>query len=262
MAYSNLVSGFTKLFSTIIHSTVWREDMHVKVVWVTMLALANRNGCVFASVPGLADASKVSLDQCLDALGRLSSPDKWSRTKVNQGRRIREVDGGWELLNYLKYREKRDDDERRIQTRAAVARHRQKKKDDTLTVSHSKPRKAQAEAEAEAEAEKRKSAPRGHAQHSFCGQHFCISHRQHEFFSRELGAAASGFDLLGAYQRWDLRTDPIDNLLPWVKARIAEELPAVKKPSSTQAKQHVGQGPSPRDLELIAEWEREHGKRI
>ena len=149
--YSNIVSGFTKLFSTIVYSTVWQEDMHVKIVWITMLAMANRNGCVFASVPGLAKASNVSLDQCVDALSKLSEPDEWSRTKTNEGRRIQECDGGWELLNYLKYREKRDDDERRIQTRLAVAKHRENKKTKPLTVSHGKPRKAQAEAEAEAE---------------------------------------------------------------------------------------------------------------
>ena len=143
--YSNLVSGFTKLFSTIIHSTVWREDMHVKVVWVTMLAMANRNGKVFASIPGLAGASNVSLDQCLDALGKLAGPDIYSRTKAHEGRRIEECDGGWQLLNYQKYRELRDDDERRIQTREAVKRHRSKKADPLTVsdVSHGKPKQKQ-----------------------------------------------------------------------------------------------------------------------
>jgi hypothetical protein len=157
--YSNTMSGFTKLFSTIVYSTVWQEDMHVKVVWVTLLAMANRHGCVFASVPGLAKAANVSLDQCVEALAKLSSPDEWSRTKTNEGRRIQECDGGWELLNYLKYRERRDDDERRIQTRFAVAKHRKVKKAKPLTVSQGKPEKAQAEAEAEAEAEKRTVVP-------------------------------------------------------------------------------------------------------
>jgi hypothetical protein len=144
--YSNAVAGFTKLFSSIIHSTVWREDMHIKVVWVTMLAMANRNGCVFASVPGLAAAANVTVDQCLEALDSLASPDKWSRTKTYEGRRIRECEGGWELLNYLKYREARDDDERRIQTRLAVAQHRARKKAEALTVSnvsHGKPKQKQ-----------------------------------------------------------------------------------------------------------------------
>jgi hypothetical protein len=152
-AYSNRVVGFTKLFSTIIHSTVWRTDMHVKVVWVTLLAMADRNGRVWASVPGLADAARVSLKQCTEALDVLLSPDEWSRTKTDEGRRIKEIDGGWELLNYLKYREMRDEEERRFQTRQAVARHREKK----AAVSQGKPRKpmkAQAEAEAEADPKK------------------------------------------------------------------------------------------------------------
>jgi len=152
--YSNLVSGFTKLFSTIVHSTVWREAMHVKVVWVTMLALADRNGRVMASLPGLADAARVSIPQCEEALKKLSSPDLYSRTKAFEGRRIAETDGGWQLLNYQKYREMKHLDERRIQTREAVRRHRELKRSKPLTVSHGKPKKAQAEAEAEAEAQR------------------------------------------------------------------------------------------------------------
>lgn len=155
--YSNPVSGFTKLFESIIHSTVWETEMHVKITWITMLAMANRNGDVCASVPGLAKAAGVSLAQVLDALKILSSPDKWSRTKAHEGRRIEEMEGGWHLLNYTKYREQRDADERRIQTREAVARHRRKSA-DVSNVSHGKPRKAQAEAEAEAETTKARKA--------------------------------------------------------------------------------------------------------
>lgn len=142
------MAGFTKLFSGLVHSTVWREDMHVKVVWITMLALADRNGCVLASLPGLADAARVSLDQCKDALEILSGPDAYSRTKEHEGRRIEECDGGWRLLNYLKYRQVRDDENRRQQIREAVARHRSK---PVINVSRESQGKPIAEAEAEAE---------------------------------------------------------------------------------------------------------------
>ena len=153
-AYSNLlVGGFTKLFASLIHSTVWRADMHVKVVWITLLAMADRRGQVWASLPGLADASRVSFAQCQDALNILSSPDAYSRTKANEGRRIRDIEGGWEIINYLKHRAMRDEEERRLQTRAAVARFRAKKSRESVTVSQRKPRKPkQAQAEAEAEA--------------------------------------------------------------------------------------------------------------
>lgn len=121
-----MIVGFSKLFADIIHSTVWREPMHVKVVWITMLAMADRHGQVFASIPGLADSAKVTLDECIEALEVFSSPDKYSRTKDYEGRRIVEIDGGWLLLNYEKFRERRDDEEQRIQTRDRVRRHRER----------------------------------------------------------------------------------------------------------------------------------------
>lgn len=152
MSYSKQVTGFTKLFSGIVFSTVWREEMHVKVVWVTMLALADRNGVVNASVPGLADASRVTVEQCRDALSRFMAPDADSRTKEHDGRRIEEVDGGWRLLNYLKYRELMSKDERRIKGREYVAEHRARKQ-VKADVSASKRSKHIAEAEAEANTE-------------------------------------------------------------------------------------------------------------
>lgn len=148
--YSNHVVGFTKLFAGLVHSTVWREEMHIKVVWITMLALADRNGEVLASMPGLADASRVTLEQCTEALERLKGPDKHSRTKANGGRRIKEIEGGWKLLNYLKYRQMRDDIARREQVRDAVRRHRAKSA-PVIDVSHVSRSKPIAEAEVEAE---------------------------------------------------------------------------------------------------------------
>lgn len=52
------MSGYTKLFSSIIDSTIWRESKETKIVWITMLAKADRYGVVEASLPGLADAAK------------------------------------------------------------------------------------------------------------------------------------------------------------------------------------------------------------
>lgn len=134
--------GYTKLYSGLVFSTVWREDMHVKIVWITLLALSDWNGIVGASVPGLASAAGVSIDQCLEALERLSSPDEHSRTKEYGGRRIEAVDGGWFILNYAKYREMRDEERRKEQVRQAVARYREKKKADVSNGHQSKPRKA------------------------------------------------------------------------------------------------------------------------
>lgn len=115
---------FTKLFSSITDSTIWREPDHVRIVWITMLAKSDSSGFVWASIPGLSDAARVSLEQCVEAIEKLKSPDQWSRSKESEGRRIEDVDGGWRLLNYDKYRKIRNMEERREYVRKKVAEHR------------------------------------------------------------------------------------------------------------------------------------------
>ena len=69
------MTGFTKLFGSIVASTIWRESKEVKIVWITMLALKNKNHIVEASLPGLADLARVTIDECKEALKVLSKPD-------------------------------------------------------------------------------------------------------------------------------------------------------------------------------------------
>jgi hypothetical protein len=158
------MTSFTKLFSTITASTIWQEPDATRLVWITMLACADQNGYVGASIPGLASLARVSLEDCITALETLGQPDKYSRSKEFEGRRIIEADGGFVLLNYQKYREIRQADERREQVRQAVQRHREKAKgaatgnQDVIKSNQCKPRKAQAEAEAEAEAGSKKES--------------------------------------------------------------------------------------------------------
>ena len=106
---------FTKLFSSITESTIWCEPSDTRIVWITMLAMADRKGRVFGSVPGLANRSQVPVQAVRDALQSFLSPDIDSRTKDHEGRRIEPLkDGaGWLLLNHAKYRQIRDDEERR-----------------------------------------------------------------------------------------------------------------------------------------------------
>lgn len=91
-----------------------------------MLLLKNGNQIVDASVPGLADMAKVSIEECLEALAVLEAPDKWSRTKDHDGRRIKPVDGGWLILNGAKYRDALTVDDIKDRNRIYQARHRAK----------------------------------------------------------------------------------------------------------------------------------------
>lgn len=120
------MAGYTKLFSSLITSTIWREPDHVRIVWITMLALADKNGEVQGSIPGLSDMARVSLKDCQDALLALESPDEWSRTKDHEGKRIETIDGGWMVLNHPKYRRIMSADERREYNRLKKAEQRER----------------------------------------------------------------------------------------------------------------------------------------
>lgn len=105
------MSGYTKLFSSLLDSTVWQESKETRLVWVTMLVMKDRRQVVEASVPGLAKRAGVSIEEAEAALERLRSPDQYSRTQENEGRRIKDVEGGWIILNGEKYRDKMNADE-------------------------------------------------------------------------------------------------------------------------------------------------------
>lgn len=104
---------YTKLFSSITASTVWGEPYATRVVWVSMLAMADANGCIYASIPGLARHANVSLSEVEAALASFQAPDTYSRTHDHEGRRIEPIDGGWRLLNHSKYRAIRGAEDRR-----------------------------------------------------------------------------------------------------------------------------------------------------
>lgn len=71
-----------------------------------MLALAESDGSIEGSIKGLAHEARVTLTECKTALEILKAPDPYSRTTDNDGRRIKEMPGGWIVLNHKLYREK------------------------------------------------------------------------------------------------------------------------------------------------------------
>lgn len=118
------MAGYTKLFGSILHSTIWAESHATRIVWMTMLAAKDKDGIVEASIPGLARLANVTLEECEVALGKFLAPDPYSRTKDNDGRRIEEVHGGWRVLNHDYYRGLLDADDQR--DKAAERKRRQR----------------------------------------------------------------------------------------------------------------------------------------
>lgn len=121
------MSGYTKLFASIVASTVWDTPPAVTKVWVTMLAIADKDGIVQASVPGLAHFARVARDDAAEALRLFMAPDPDSRTPENEGRRIEAVEGGWRLLNHGKYRELMSQDD--LREKAAARKQRQRERE-------------------------------------------------------------------------------------------------------------------------------------
>lgn len=104
-----MADTYTKLFSSIVTSTIWQENHATRILWVTMLALSDANGIVEGSIPGLAHVAGISIEECEEGLAKLSSPDRYSRSQEHDGRRIEAVEGGWLILNRTKYRDKQTD---------------------------------------------------------------------------------------------------------------------------------------------------------
>lgn len=119
--------SYSKLFSSIVTSSMWSEDSDTRVVWVTMLAVKNEHSEVQSSVPGLARLANVALEKCQFALDKFKSADPFSRTKAFDGRRIEEIPGGWRILNGDAYRRLMSQDERREYKRVKEAERRARK---------------------------------------------------------------------------------------------------------------------------------------
>lgn len=95
---------FVKLHKKILTSSIWEQSPATRLVWVALLVSADPDGLVSVSRDAVWRLANVSREEALSALEVLESPDPYSKTKSDDGRRIEEVEGGFLVLNYVKYR--------------------------------------------------------------------------------------------------------------------------------------------------------------
>ena len=122
------MSGYTKLFSDIVESSIWREPPEICKVWITLLALCDQDGYVRGSVGWLAGKAQVGRESCAAAIALFQAPDHQSRTEDNEGRRIEAMPDGWLILNYLAFRDRLSNDPQACATRERVRKHRERYK--------------------------------------------------------------------------------------------------------------------------------------
>lgn len=129
MAQTREDEPYAKLLCSILDSSVWQESDQTVRVWVALMAMADKDGNVWASIPGLACRARVPLQACETALSIFQSPDPYSRNPDNDGRRLEEIRGGWRLLNHKAIRGTRDPNVRDEQKKAAQARWKAKQRE-------------------------------------------------------------------------------------------------------------------------------------
>lgn len=141
-------------------SSIWEESHETRLVWVTLLALADQNGHVDGTVKSLARVARVTVEECEQALECLLGPDPHDRSGVLEGRRIVVEQGGWRLVNHGTYRAKMSADERREKDRVRKRQQRVSAECPQRPQTSENVRDfQQAEAEAEAEAQAEQTTP-------------------------------------------------------------------------------------------------------
>ena len=152
----NNVMPFVKLDTGILDSSLWSEPAQTCKCWITLLAMADAEGFVRSTAPGIARRANLGLTDTEAALAIFESPDSHSRTLDEEGKRIKRIDGGYQIVNYEKYRE------RDYTAAERQKRWREKKKSNAVTpvtrnvISH-----RVTHAEADAEADKKKEGANG-----------------------------------------------------------------------------------------------------
>jgi hypothetical protein len=122
---------FVKLDCGILTSTLWMDRI-AREVFITALLMAEPAefdepieeiatrsldhtgwvappgwyGFVPAASVGIIRHASIDLEPGMEALVRLASPDENSRSHEHEGRRMIRIDGGFLILNYMKYRDR------------------------------------------------------------------------------------------------------------------------------------------------------------
>ena len=137
--------GFTKLDDSILTSSIMKLDSATFKVWIAILSQTKPHeeygGVCRLTIPYIAESCHLSLEQVEQSCALLEAPDKYSRSRVLEGRRLVRNDDGWQVVNYQKYREyshseveaQRKYDERQRRKKVSIASKKEETDQDTDT---------------------------------------------------------------------------------------------------------------------------------
>ncbi len=139
------------------------EPIEVRYAFVMLLAICDPTGHVIGTDVAIARRINMPLADFQRCLGTLMEPDEHSNSREEDGRRVVQSDGerGYRVVNYLTYRDMKDEEEKRTYMREYMRKRRetQRSKADVKRCKGGLADVTQAEAEAEAEAVPPEDAP-------------------------------------------------------------------------------------------------------
>lgn len=98
---------YTPVFRDLLTSSLWATATPAtRCVWIALMLSADPEGYIPTSIPGLALTARVTIEEAREAVRLLTEPDPDSRTKTDEGRRLREVDHGFFIINFTAWRER------------------------------------------------------------------------------------------------------------------------------------------------------------
>jgi len=106
---------YVKIHDSIFSSSIMEEDLEIRYIWLCMLTAADYEGYVDETIPALARKFNVSKELMEKAITCFLSPDPNSRTEDKDGVRLVKLrkSFGWKIVNYEKYRNIRNTEDRR-----------------------------------------------------------------------------------------------------------------------------------------------------
>ena len=114
---------YTKFWSSILDSAIWGEPDHVRLVWITLLAMKDGNGHVEASIDGIARRANLGFGLVEEALDYLQcAPD--SVAEDDESQRIEKVGRSWKILGNDDLQDLLDREQKRAYERNKKRRQR------------------------------------------------------------------------------------------------------------------------------------------
>lgn len=117
---------YAKLFSRITESSLMEEPIPVRYTFVLLLAIADPEGYVIGTDVAIARRLNMELSEFTICISALMEPDENSNSKEEDGRRVilSDHERGYKIVNYVTYRDMKDEEDRRNYMRDYMRKYR------------------------------------------------------------------------------------------------------------------------------------------